>query len=152
MSVREVTFEELPGLVGQSLGTSDWKEITQDDVNTFAEVTGDHQWIHIDQERAAKESPYGTTIAHGYFTLSLVSHLLAQVWRATGVKMGVNYGLNKVRFPSPVPVGKRVRAHAALAKVTEIEGGVQLEVDVTIEVEGSEKPACAAQAVFRYYR
>lgn len=151
MAAREVKFEDLPGLIGQEIGTSDWHEITQDSVNAFADATLDHQWIHIDRERAEKESPYGTTIAHGYFTLALIPHLSSQIWRVSGIKMGVNYGLNKLRFPAPVPVGSRVRAHAKLENVTEVKGGVQVETTMTIEVEGEEKPACVAQTVSRFY-
>ncbi len=151
MAPREIAFADINSMVGQELGASDWHLVTQKDVNTFADVTRDHQWIHIDVERAAKESPYGTTIAHGYMTLSLVPYLMAQVWRVSGVKMGVNYGLNKLRFPSPVPVGKKVRAKAKLLGVEDVKGGVQVAVEVTIEVEGSDKPAAVAETLSRYY-
>lgn len=151
MAPREIAFSEIKSLVGQELGTSDWHLVTQADVNGFADVTRDHQWIHIDVERAKKESPYGTTIAHGYMTLSLVPYLMGQVWRVKGVKMGVNYGLNKLRFPSPVPVGKKVRAKAKLLGVEDVKGGAQVAVEVTIEVEGSEKPAAVAETLSRYY-
>ncbi len=136
--------------VGTSLGTSDWKPVTQEEINLFADATGDHQWIHIDPERA-KEGPFGGTIAHGYWTLSVIPVLLGPLMRVEGVKMGVNYGLNKLRFPSPVPVGSRIRLHATLANVEEIAGGAQLTVAVSTEVEGSDKPAMVAEAVYRYY-
>lgn len=151
MAVREIDFKDLPGSVGEELGTSEWHEVTQEDVNAFADVTHDHQWIHIDKERAEKESPYGTTIAHGYFTLSLIPHFMAQIWRTKGATMGVNYGMNRVRFPAPVPVGKKVRAHGKLSNVKEVKGGHELEVTVTIEVEDSEKPCCVAETVSRVY-
>lgn len=151
MAVREIPFSEVKSLAGKELGVSDWHPITQEDVNKFADVTGDHQWIHIDVDRAKKESPYGTTIAHGYFTVSLIPYLSSQIWKVTDSKMGVNYGLNKLRFPAPVPVGKRVRARSTLKDVKDIEGGLQLEVTVQIEVEDSEKPAAVAETVSRIY-
>jgi acyl dehydratase len=136
--------------VGEHLGYSDWHEVTQDRVNQFAEATGDHQWIHVDPERA-KAGPFGGPIAHGYLTLSLAPALLPEVMRVEGFKMGVNYGLNKLRFPSPVPVGGKLRVGATLAGVEEVSGGVQVTMDLTFEVEGTDKPACVAQAVYRYY-
>ena len=145
------TMAELPGLVGTELGTSEWYEITQDAVNKFADATGDHQWIHIDVERAKKESPFGGPIAHGYLTLSLVVPLVAQVLTVTDVAMGVNYGLNKVRFPAPVPVGSKVRARVTLKNVEEVAGGLQLTHVVTVEREGGEKPVCIAEWVVRQY-
>ena len=145
------TMAEVPGLVGQELGTSDWFEVTQDRVDTFAEATGDHQWIHVDVERAKAESPFGGPIAHGYLTLSLLVPLFAQVIVVTDTAMGVNYGLNKVRFPSPVPVGAKVRLTASLKAVEEVTGGLQLTFSAVIEREGSEKPACIAEPVYRYY-
>jgi acyl dehydratase len=137
--------------VGEHLGYSDWLDITQDQVNLFADATGDHQWIHVDPERAAKESPFGGPIAHGYLTLSLAPVLLGQVVRIDGVSMGVNYGVNKLRFPAPVPVGARLRLGATLAGAEDIPGGVQLQYDLAFEVEGQEKPACVAQVVYRVY-
>src|SRR5215218_6610137 len=128
-------------LVGQELGVGPWFEITQERVNAFAEATGDHQWIHIDPERAAK-GPFGTTIAHGYLTLSLLPVLAQGVTTVEGVRMGVNYGLNKVRFPAPVPAGSRVRARFELLSVEDIEGGAQLVSRVTVEREGGDKPVC----------
>jgi acyl dehydratase len=145
------TLAELPGLVGTELGTSDWYEVTQEAVNKFADATADHQWIHIDVERAKKESPYGGPIAHGYLTLSLVVPLIAQVLTVTDVAMGVNYGLNKVRFPAPVPVGSKVRASVTLKNVEEVAGGLQLTQLVTIEREGGDKPVCIAEWVVRQY-
>ena len=142
---------DLQAKVGQHLGYSDWLEITQDRVNQFAEATGDFQWIHVDVERA-KTGPFGGPIAHGFLTLSLAPGLLKDVWQVRGAKMGVNYGLNKVRFPSPVPVGSKVRAGAALKEATDVGGGgVQLVLEATFEVEGADKPACVAELVFRYY-
>ena len=145
------TLAELPGLAGQELGTSDWREVTQDAVNLFADATGDHQWIHVDVERAKAESPFGGPIAHGYLTLSLLVPLLGQILTVSDAAMGVNYGLNKVRFPSPVPVGSKVRASATLKDVTEFPGGLQYTLTVTVEREGGEKPVCIAEPVYRVY-
>ena len=144
-------IEELKAKVGEHFGYSDWLEITQGQVNLFADATGDHQWIHVDPERAKKESPFGGPIAHGYLTLSLGPKLLPQIMQVQGVKMGVNYGANKVRFPSPVPVGAKLRAGASLAEVEDVAGGVQVTMDVTFEVDGAPKPACVAQILLRYY-
>ena len=145
------TMAELPGLVGSELGTSDWHEVAQEHVNQFAEATGDHQWIHVDVERAKAESPFGGPIAHGYLTLSLLAPLSSQVLLVTDTVMGVNYGLNKVRFPSPVPVGSKVRLSASLRSVEEFAGGLQLTLSAVIEREGGEKPVCIAEPVYRYY-
>jgi acyl dehydratase len=145
------TMAELPGLVGTELGTSDWYEVTQEHVNLFAEATGDHQWIHVDPERAKKESPYGGPIAHGYLTLSLLVPLFTQVLTVTDTAMGVNYGLNKVRFPAPVPVGAKVRMTATLTNVEEFTGGLQLTFSCEMEREGGDKPVCVAEPVYRYY-
>ena len=145
------TLAELPSLKGQELGISDWYEVTQDAVNLFAEATGDHQWIHVDVERAKKESPFGGPIAHGYLTLSLLVPLVSQTYTVTDAKMGVNYGLNKVRFPAPVPVGSKVRARVTLKDVAEVAGGLQLTVSAVIEAEGATKPVCIAEPVFRTY-
>jgi acyl dehydratase len=144
-------IEGIKTLVGKDLGTSDWIEITQEKVNLFADATGDHQWIHVDPERAKKESPFGGPIAHGYLTLSLTPLFLPQLMSFTGFSMGVNYGTEKVRFPSPVPVGSKLRAGAVVDEVTEIKGGVQMQVTLTFEVEGSTKPACVATIVVRQY-
>jgi acyl dehydratase len=145
------TMAEVPALVGQELGTSDWHEVTQEHVNQFAEATGDHQWIHVDVERAKAESPFGGPIAHGYLTLSLLAPLSSQVLLVTDTVMGVNYGLNKVRFPAPVPVGSKVRLSASLKEVQEFAGGLQLTLSAVIEREGGDKPVCIAEPVYRYY-
>jgi acyl dehydratase len=136
---------------GTHLGYSDWLEITQDRIDGFAEATGDHQWIHVDPEKA-KDGPFGTTIAHGYLTLSLSNHFLPQIVEVQGISMGINYGVDKVRFPTPVPVGSRIRAGAELLAVQEIEGGVQATTRVTIELEGAPKPACVIESLSRYLR
>ncbi|GIH10415.1 MaoC family dehydratase [Rhizocola hellebori] len=144
------SLDELKAAVGSQVGLSDWIEVSQERINTFADATGDHQWIHIDPERAAK-GPFGTTIAHGYLTLSLLPVLAQGVTTVEGVRMAVNYGLNKVRFPAPVPVGSRVRARFELLSVEDIEGGAQLVSRVTVEREGGDKPVCVAEAVSRIY-
>ncbi|WP_431781328.1 MaoC family dehydratase [Streptomyces chumphonensis] len=141
---------ELREAVGAELGPSDWLEVDQKRIDLFAEATGDHQWIHVDPEKAA-QGPFGTTIAHGYLTLSLLPVLMPQVLRVEGVSMGVNYGVNKVRFPAPVPVDARVRATARIADVSEAGTGVQCTVRVTVEREGGDKPVCVAETVVRYY-
>jgi acyl dehydratase len=143
--------DKFRSMIGEHLGYSDWVVIDQARIDQFAEATGDHQWIHVDPERAAK-GPFGTTIAHGYMTLSLLPWLLSQVVRVEGVAFGVNYGCNKVRFPAPVPVDSEVRAGATVASVEDVGGAVQVALDVTVEVRGAEKPSCAAQVVYRYYR
>lgn len=135
---------------GDSLGVTDWLRVEQERVDLFAEATGDHQWIHVDPEKAAA-GPFGTTIAHGYLTLSLLPVLVPQLMRVEGVRMGINYGTNKVRFPSPVPVGSRLRATGRIAGVSEVAGGVQLTAAVTVEREGGDKPVCVAESVSRFY-
>lgn len=135
---------------GELLGYSDWVEITQEKVNQFADATGDHQWLHVDPERA-KDGPFGGPIAHGYLTLSLVPLLLPQVLELSGFSMGVNYGCDRVRFPSPVPVGSKVRAGVVLDSVTDVTGGIQLSVTMTFEVDGAPKPACIATILVRQY-
>ncbi|MDA3628708.1 MaoC family dehydratase [Saccharopolyspora oryzae] len=140
--------EEIMAAKGEPLGSSEWLTITQEQVNQFADATLDHQWIHVDVERA-EQGPFGAPIAHGFLTLSLLSKLNSQNYRFEGAKMGINYGLNKVRFPSPVPVGARIRSVAELADVTEVEGGVQLTIKSTIEIEGATKPACVAEGLTR---
>ncbi|MEV5612971.1 MaoC family dehydratase [Streptomyces sp. NPDC052225] len=142
--------DELKGAVGEQLGYSDWVEIEQARIDRFAEATGDHQWIHVDPERA-KEGPFGTTIAHGYLTLSLLPLFGPQLLSVEGMKMGVNYGTNKVRFPAPVPVGSRLRATAKITSVDDVPGGVQLSVAFTVERDGGDKPVCVAESVSRYY-
>ena len=141
----------LKELVGTHLGYSDYLEITQERVNTFADATGDHQWIHVDPERAKAESPFGGPIAHGYLTLSLGPVLAPQIMRVEGIKMGVNYGAGKVRFPSPVPVGSNLRLGAELTAVEDIPGGAQVYMTFTFEVEGAPKPSCVSEIIFRYY-
>jgi len=143
-------IEGLRDKTGRHLGYSDWHEVTQEQVNRFADATGDHQWIHVDVERA-KSGPFGGPIAHGYLTLSLAPALLGEVMRVEGFQMGVNLGCNKVRFPSPVPVGSKVRMGVQLAGVEDVSGGVQYILDLTFEVEGKDKPACVAQVVYRAY-
>ncbi|EHR50359.1 acyl dehydratase [Saccharomonospora marina XMU15] len=146
-----VSFSEVKTLVGKELGQSDWIEVTQERINTFADATGDHQWIHVDEEKA-KDGPFGATIAHGYLTLSLLIPLWTALLDVDGVSTKVNYGLNKVRFPSPVRAGSRVRLTGKLAQVEEVGGGgLQLTADLVVEIEGEDKPACVAQPVFRFY-
>lgn len=139
-------IEEYAAAVGTHLGTSEWIEVTQQMIDQFAEATGDHQWIHVDPERA-KDGPFGATIAHGYLTLSLVSSMLMQTYRVDGLKLALNYGSNKVRYPSVVPVGSRLRGSFDLASLTPIAMGLQSVTAVTIEMEGSDKPACVAEIV-----
>ncbi len=143
-------IESFKDLVGSHLGYSDWHVIDQAQVNLFADATGDHQWIHVDPE-AAKKGPFGGPIAHGYLTLALVPVFLGEVLHVDGISMGVNYGCNKVRFPSPVMVGGKLRLGVAVAEVEDVTGGVQVVLDVTLETEGSTKPSCVAQVVYRYY-
>jgi acyl dehydratase len=143
-------LEELKEAEGEILGTSDWHEVTQADVDAFADVTGDHQWIHVDVERA-KETPFGGTIAHGYFTLSLIPLLSRQVFGMEGFTFALNYGLNRVRFPSPMPVGGKVRCTVKVAEVQEIPGGAQTTMVMTLEREGGEKPVCVAETLVRAY-
>lgn len=145
------TLEDLRPLVGQAIGTSDWVTIDQERINLFAEATGDHQWIHVDPERA-RAGPFGVPIAHGFLTLSLLPLFFATGFEVRQVRMGVNYGLNKVRFPAPVPVGSRLRAHFKLLAFEPVDhGGVQLTVEATIEREGSAKPVCVAESISRRY-
>jgi acyl dehydratase len=147
------TFSSVHALreaAGADLGYSDWVLVDQDRVNTFADATGDHQWIHVDVERA-RSGPFGGTIAHGYLTLSLVVPLMAQLFTVEGVRMGINYGVNKVRFPAPLPVGSKIRAHCEVLSVEEVTGGVQVTNRVTVEREGGEKPVCVAETVVRLY-
>lgn len=151
MATRTVQFAELKSLIGQELGVSEWHPVTQPEINTFADATHDHQWIHIDVERAKKESPFGGPIAHGYYTLSLGPYLLGQIWAVQGIRLAVNYGLNKLRFPAPMMIGKRVRLRATLNGVEAVSGGQQVTVGMAFEVEGSDKPVCVAEGVYRYY-
>ncbi|HEU4319859.1 MAG TPA: MaoC family dehydratase [Acidimicrobiia bacterium] len=141
---------ELLDKAGLDLGTSGWLEVTQADVNLFADATKDHQWIHVDPERAAS-GPFGRTIAHGYMSLALVIPLWSELLHVENVGMSINYGLNRLRFPAPVPVGSRVRLAGKLGSVSEVTGGIEVVADLTMEVEGSEKPALVAEAVYRFY-
>ena len=141
---------DLKAAVGQELGASDWLEIDQERIDLFADATGDHQWIHVDPDRAAV-GPFGKTIAHGYLTLSLVNLFLPQILEVRGISMGVNYGCDKVRFPAPVPVGSRIRGVGQLVAAEEVKGGaVQATVRVTVEIEGSERPACVVDTISRF--
>jgi acyl dehydratase len=142
--------DELRGAAGEELGVSDWMTIEQKRIDAFADATGDHQWIHVDPQRAA-DGPFGTTIAHGFLTLSLMPHLVSQIYRVDGAAMGINYGMNKVRFPAPVPVDAKVRASAELAEVTDVENGLQLVLRVALQLEDSDKPGCVADWVTRVY-
>ncbi|KIF73759.1 dehydratase [Streptomyces sp. 150FB] len=143
--------DELRAAIGEQLGYSEWLEIDQKRINLFADATDDHQWIHVDPERAAS-GPFGTTIAHGYLTLSLLPAFVPQIIAVENLKMGINYGSNKVRFPSPVPAGSRVRATGVLTGVDDVkDGGVQVTALITVEREGGEKPVCVAESVSRYY-
>jgi acyl dehydratase len=144
-------IDELEALSGQHLGTSDWVEITQERINGFAEATGDHQWIHVDEDRA-KDGPFGTTIAHGYLTLSLLPLFYSTIYSIEGVRMGINYGANKVRFLNPVPVGSRLRGSIEVGEVKRLPNdGAQVTWNVTVELDGSDKPACYAEAISVLY-
>jgi len=145
-----IALSDLAGMVGKHLGHSDWHTVDQTQINRFADATGDHQWIHVDIERA-KSGPFGTTIGHGYLTLSLVPSFVYQLLKVDGAKLVVNYGLNKVRFPAPVPSGSRVRMGAEIAAAEPVAGGLQVTLNGTFEIEGQPKPACVAQILFRYY-
>jgi acyl dehydratase len=150
MTVTVDGIEELKGLVGETIGPSDWREVTQDLINRFADISRDHQWIHVDVERAKTESPFGTTVAHGNLTLSMIDGFRQSLMESSGFRMGVNYGWNRVRFPAPVPSGSRIRASIEVLSVDEIGGGWHQVVQRwTVEVEGSEKPACVAESVSR---
>src|SRR5947209_7719184 len=143
-------IEELRGLIGEEVGPTDWREVTQEDIDLFARLSGDDQWIHVDVERAKTESPFGTTVAHGNLTLSTIDGFRKGLIESTGFKLGVNYGWNKVRFPAPVPSGARLRARAEVVSVDDVGGGwYQVVTRFTVEVEGNEKPACVAESVGR---
>lgn len=144
------TPAELKNAVGKHLGSSDWLMVTQERINGFADATGDHQWIHVDPERA-KTGPFGACIAHGYLTLSLVNMFLPQIIDVRGIRMGVNYGCDKVRFPAPVKVGSRIRGSGELIGVEDVKGGVQATIRVTVEIEGGDRPACVVDAISRFY-
>jgi acyl dehydratase len=145
------SLEQMKSLVGQEVALSDWVDMPQQRVNQFADATDDHQWIHVDLERCQTESPYGGPIAHGFLTLSMLSHLFENAVRMVDAKMVVNYGLNKVRFPAPVPVGSRIRARLTLTRIDDIEDGAQLEWNVVVEREGGGKPVCVAEMLMRRY-
>ena len=146
MSITVNGLDELKKLAGSDLGTSEWIEVTQERIDTFADATGDHQWIHVDPERAAA-GPFGAPIAHGYLTLSLIPFLGSQVFSLETPGAKLNYGVNKVRFPSPVPVGSRIRSHVTMGEVTDLPAGKQLPLRHTVEIEGQDKPACVAETV-----
>jgi acyl dehydratase len=150
MSLRVDGITDIIGLAGTDLGRTGWNRITQERVHTFADATDDHQWIHVDPVRAA-DGPFGGTIAHGYLTLALIIPMFDELLEIRGVKMSVNYGLNKVRFPAPVRVGDRIRLHGKIAAAEKIDGGAQMTLDFTIEIENGTKPACVAQAIYRHY-
>ena len=151
MTTTVASVAELTDLIGKPLGYSSWREITQDQINTFADATDDHQWIHVDPERA-EAGPFGTPIAHGFLTLSLLVPMWSEILHYDGVRLGVNYGLNKVRFVSPVPVGSKIRTGATLVSVeTVADGSLQIVVDFVIEREGADKPCCIAQGLYRFY-
>jgi acyl dehydratase len=144
------SLDDLRAATGTHLGWTDWLDITQERVNLFADATGDHQWIHVDVERATAESPFGGPIAHGYLTLALSNLFLPQLIAVPAASAGVNYGTGKVRFPAPVPVGSRVRGGAEITAVEEIAGGVQTTITITIQVEGTDKPACVIESLSRW--
>ncbi|HVB47290.1 MAG TPA: MaoC family dehydratase [Burkholderiales bacterium] len=150
MGTQAVTIRGLENRVGEEIGVSPWLEVTQERIDLFAKAIDDHQWIHVDRERA-RSSPYGTTIAHGFLTLSLLSHLSEITFSFSDRKMGVNYGLNRVRFTAPVPSGSKVRARFTLAKYEKIEGGVQVTWNVVMELEGGDKPVMVAETIARHY-
>ena len=152
MTVTATTPDDLLELAGTELGPTEWVEVGQDRIDLFADATGDHQWIHVDVERATAESPFGGPIAHGYLTLSLVNMFLPELITVAEFSAGLNVGLDKVRFPSPVPAGSRIRATGEVVSAEEVKGGVQVVVRVTVEVEGQDRPACVADTVSRFLR
>jgi acyl dehydratase len=151
MAARSIPVHEIKTFAGKEVGVSDWHLVTQKEVNLFADATHDHQWIHVDPQRAARESPFGGPVAHGYYTLSLAPHLLAQAVVVTGIRMGVNYGADKIRFPAPLKIGASVRAKVALVSADDVPGGVQALWRITWEVKDEAKPACVADVIYRYY-
>ena len=150
MTTTVATIKDLPGLAGADLGSTDWITVTQADIDAFANATGDHQWIHVDPERA-KDTPFGGTIAHGYYTLSLAPRFTEQVLALDGFAFAINYGLNRVRFPAPLPVGSRVRMKAKLAGLEDVPGGAQMTLELTFERDGGDKPVCVAETLARVY-
>jgi len=151
MSQQTIDYAEIAGLTGRDLGWTDWLEVTQDRIDTFADASDDHQWIHVDVDRANAESPFGAPIAHGFLSLSLATKFWSELLDVTGVTTKVNYGLDKVRFVSPVKVGTKIRMNAVVAEVLEVKGGWQLTVDQTIVAEGGERPAVVARGLYRFY-
>jgi acyl dehydratase len=151
MALLTIDVREAATLQGRSLGTTAWKEVTQEQIDLFAEATGDRQWIHTDPKRASKESPFRKTIAHGYFTLALVPVFFWELIEVTGGRLVINYGANKVRWPSPVPIPSRVRMRAQVNNVEQFESGFTVTIDATLEVENQQKPAMIAEVVYRYY-
>jgi acyl dehydratase len=152
MPARQIaSIESLREFVGREIGLSDWFEVTQQRINEFAEAIEDRQWIHVDRERAQRESPYGTTIGHGFLTLSLMGHLMSQSFEVRGVRMGINYGLNRVRFPAPVRSGSRIRARVTLDALKDFNGGSEAIYSITVETESGAKPCCVAEWIVRYY-
>lgn len=150
----KIEIQDLDGLkqwVGKEIAVSDWMQVTQERINLFADATGDHQWIHVDPVRAAAESPFGTTIAHGYLTLSLLPHMMMETLALSGSKLSINYGLNRVRFAAPVRSNDRIRTRFSLASLEDISGGVQLTWHALVEIEGGHKPACVAEMIARRY-
>ena len=152
MPPRNIPIAEIPELVGQEVGVSEWHHVTQDEINAFAKATHDDQWIHVDVERAKRESPFGGPIAHGYYTLSMVPFLIEQVWNVPDSSAALNYGLNRLRFPAPVPAGSRIRLRVGMVAADNVPGGVQVTMSLTMEVEGGQKPACVAEGLYRFYR
>ncbi|HMD07722.1 MAG TPA: MaoC family dehydratase [Candidatus Acidoferrum sp.] len=147
------TPDFLKQFLGKEIGVSEWLTVTQDRIAQFAEATEDRQWIHLDRERAVRESPFGTTIAHGFLTLSLISRFMKEVIQVrSGVGMAINYGLNRVRFPGPVLAGSKIRAHVTLLSIKEVPGAYEVAFSVTVESEGGEKPCCVAESIVRYYQ
>jgi acyl dehydratase len=151
MPPQVISVQEVSRLEGQEVGITTWHRVTQEEVDAFAHATHDTYWIHTDPERARKESPFGTTVAHGFFTLSLTAYFLQQVLAVEGAKIAINYGVNRVRFPAPCPVGSQIRARVTLTKVEEVPGGIQCTVSFTIERDGELKPVCVAEKIIRYY-
>ena len=146
------TLQALHDLVGREIGVTEWFQVTQKQINDFAKATGDHQWIHVDRERAGRESPHGTTIVHGFLTLSLLSRFLGEALQVkSGIRTSINYGLNRVRFPAPVPSEGRIRCHFTLKSVKDLPGAMEAVFDAKVEIEGGEKPCCIAEWVLRYY-
>lgn len=152
MPIKVETPDALKQLSGQEMAVTGWLDISQERINQFADATDDHQWIHVDRERAQSESPYGTTIAHGFLTLSLLSRFMKEAVQLGGLRMAINYGLNRVRFPSPVRAGSRVRARIVLQSVRDLPDSVEATYGITIETEESDKPCCVAEWLARYYR